>query len=663
MAVGSARTRGGDGPACLRAVANLSAAAPRLKDYKPERDDTLPISLFSEAELVHHGSNMAPRAISESACALLLGVASLVGAACDAAPETDGQAGGGGAGPSAGATTIGVVTAATGGQTSTTTTTHASSSSTGGLSGADALGLPCTSDGECGPLKCIAASSGELAGDGPQGGLCTKTCTTDAACDAVVSGSLCLSFGGTGFCALPCSTGSSTPKADKCRGRDDTACSEFFDNGGNVIGELCQPTCSSDAGCGAGLYCDYGIGLCTSTQPVGLPIGADCDPYASDTGCASEVCVCANQQCTVGLCTGYCVLGTESPGCGGPDGGGVCGLTLSSDPAPGDLGVCSSTCDCDADCANPYFACNTLLPADQQATGHPGMCFTDGGDTIPVCCSCDGKVCGSDGCGASCGTCPSGKTCVDAGACCADCAGKTCGPDGCGGTCGTCPTTDVCTAQGTCMCVPDCTGKVCGPDGCGGTCGACGAPDVCDGGACCTPDCAGKACGSDGCGGTCGSCASNQVCNATNQCQCQPSCAGKNCGPDGCGGMCGSCSGAAVCNSGSCCTPNCAGKNCGSDGCGGTCGSCGGVCQSGVCCQETVPCSGDYDCCGNRKCGLYTAQCYTCFPLGEFCGANSDCCTGACNSNQCNTCLNDFQDCENSSQCCNHFCGPGGYCQ
>ena len=51
------------------------------------------------------------------------------------------------------------------------------------------------------------------------------------------------------------------------------------------------------------------------------------------------------------------------------------------------------------------------------------------------------------------------------------CPAGACGDDGCGGSCGTCPTPDVCT--------PSCAGKACGPDGCGGACGACGAGAVC----------------------------------------------------------------------------------------------------------------------------------------------------------------------------------------
>ena len=69
---------------------------------------------------------------------------------------------------------------------------------------------------------------------------------------------------------------------------------------------------------------------------------------------------------------------------------------------------------------------------------------------------------------------------------CTQCEGKSCGPDGCGGTCGTCAAGETCSASGQCVlgpCSPRCAGKSCGPDGCGGSCATCAG---------------GKTCGADG---------------------------------------------------------------------------------------------------------------------------------------------------------------------
>lgn len=107
---------------------------------------------------------------------------------------------------------------------------------------------------------------------------------------------------------------------------------------------------------------------------------------------------------------------------------------------------------------------------------------------------------------------------VDAGSCVPQCDGRQCGSDGCGGTCGTCnrPPPSACldsntresfsgglclTDTGQCYydsartacaygceaatcqsCQPQCDGRTCGDDGCGGSCGTCEAPDTCGGG-------------------------------------------------------------------------------------------------------------------------------------------------------------------------------------
>jgi hypothetical protein len=147
------------------------------------------------------------------------------------------------------------------------------------------------------------------------------------------------------------------------------------------------------------------------------------------------------------------------------------------------------------------------------------------------------------------------------------CNGKSCGPDGCGGSCGNCTPPQVCnTNLGQCVssCTPNCAGRQCGDDGCGGSCGSCSTGLKCNpAGNCeplCVPDCAGKNCGSDGCGGSCGSCTMPMTCDASGTCvnTCAPNCSGKQCGDNGCGGSCGSCTPPATCNTaGQCGAPGC----------------------------------------------------------------------------------------------------------
>jgi len=259
--------------------------------------------------------------------------------------------------------------------------------------------------------------------------------------------------------------------------------------------------------------------------------------------------------------------------------------------------------------------------------------------------NCDGKECGDDGCGGSCGTCGKFGGCKEDGTC-------ACDYDKCLGTC--CAEDEVCLNVGCCL--PDCEDKECGEDGCGGICGECSdeqqcgeggrceclyeecgseccqsADEVCHEDACCLPDCADKECGTDGCGDVCGVCPGpNDECQ-DDACVCEPDCVGKECGPDGCDGLCGECGGDLVCSAGgdcivdpcievcfvfdcgfvegcqcgSCppgqeclwnmceCQPICLDEEtgdafeCGDDGCGGVCGECGEgyVCDTDGTCQ------------------------------------------------------------------------------
>ena len=110
----------------------------------------------------------------------------------------------------------------------------------------------------------------------------------------------------------------------------------------------------------------------------------------------------------------------------------------------------------------------------------------------------------------------------DSNECSPDCEGKVCGDNGCGGSCGTCQEGSVCSVGGCVECTPECSGRMCGPDGCGGSCGACTDSQVCDpdsylcinAPADCDPICDdyGYSCGPDGCGGECGECTDGEFC-------------------------------------------------------------------------------------------------------------------------------------------------------
>ena len=348
--------------------------------------------------------------------------------------------------------------------------------------------------------------------------------------------------------------------------------------GGYATGESCITTSTTYQGCCEGnsslRWCESGqvcVKNCAS-NPANSCCQLSVKPGCCDGAVMQQVCIILGKsECCTDFWGAGCITAA---------------MLLVEPPLECPAGAATA-------CKNPINLCGwdsgkLLYNCSDSHSGDPS-----GG--YPLACEactpvCAGKACGDDGCGGSCGNCPSGFACT-AGACaCAPaCNGKACGADGCGGTCGSCPANHSCNAIGQCIpfgaCVPSCSGKACGDDGCGGTCGTCPSPLLCTAvGTCgppaCTPSCAGKACGDDGCGGSCGSCTGALVC-ASGVCAtgCTPSCDGKSCGDDGCGGTCGSCDVGASCNAGSCestvCVPECGGRTCSDDGCTGVCGYCG----------------------------------------------------------------------------------------
>jgi hypothetical protein len=159
------------------------------------------------------------------------------------------------------------------------------------------------------------------------------------------------------------------------------------------------------------------------------------------------------------------------------------------------------------------------------------LLYCDAGKLYQIDCAKSGKVCAWDAQG---NLGQGWYDCMEASQTCTpQCAGKACGDNGCGGTCGTCPSGQTCEsgqckAQGGCGSVTEdglCEGKVLKYCSAGTLktvdCGASGKVCDCDlWGYCdcetgtCTPQCAGKTCGDDGCGGSCGACTPVQECKS-----------------------------------------------------------------------------------------------------------------------------------------------------
>ncbi len=485
---------------------------------------------------------------------------------------------------------------------------------------------------------------------------CTPQCTgkqcgpdgCGGTCGSCPTGYLCDEFG---YCDCMASCQGKECGNDGCGG----TCGEcpFGYQCNNLFQCVCIPSCldkecgSDSCGgscgtCGPGTQCSSG--LC---QPVG--------PVCGDGLCEQpeESCMDCPQDC--GMCQGDCCETHDEPGCQDP-------------------GVTACVCAQDPFCCQSYWDDICVSEVTTFGCGECDVC-------VP---NCNGKQCGADGCGGSCGSCPAGSTCSAAGKCVTSCVpscdGKQCGSNGCGGVCGVCKPSEYCSGTGQCVsiCTPQCNGKQCGPDGCGGSCGTCPSGSTCNaGGSCvCQPNCSGKECGSDGCGGSCGSCGQFEQCTASGNCAIvTPLCGDNNCmsfigeNCDSCPQDCGACCGNGQCQAGyqeTCqsCPQDCGaccgngfcesqfGEDCAS--CATDCGTCPVVCGDGLCDEakgescESCP----YDCgtcpalCGDGACDIAGGEgCDTC---PEDCGP----CQPGCGDGMCNV---DFN--ENCVQC-PEDCGP-----
>ncbi|MCB9736878.1 MAG: hypothetical protein H6745_30220 [Deltaproteobacteria bacterium] len=514
-------------------------------------------------------------------------------------------------------------------------------------------------DGVCVAENAVVCGTGTVL----QNGVCVPE---DQACAPTCSGRECGPDGCGGTCG--------TCGDDELCGLD-----------GTCRPPTCDPDCSQKQ-CGSD-GCGGRCGECTD------PAFPTCD---EDTFTCLAACVpdCRHKACGDDGCGGTC---------GSCDGGETCSAVGSCVPSAwtcdGARYAARDQCDCgcgapDPDCAFATLAtvgcdplnrcvdgaCEPLVPA---AWTCPPLAYDDGitcdcgcGIPDPDCADLALTVIGcpgSDRCTGDSATCA---------ACVAACDGRVCGPDGCGGTCGACgpspvdPTFPLACVDGACVegCAPTpraCETAVCGDDGCGGSCGTCPGNTACLGGQCvpapgfsCEGFCKTSAPAGCGCDEACvghGDCCPDFVA----LCGCEPSCSGRVCGDDGCGGSCGTCANAATpyCDAdGACqatCTPICKpGNECGDDGCGGVCGTCGAgesCSDEGRCVPPTWLCADFYfgeggvcDC----GCGAVDPDCAT-IGLTSGCplGAQCDDATGFCDLSFCTA----SSDCTPPTWCVGHF--------
>ncbi|MCC6809065.1 MAG: hypothetical protein IT381_16675 [Deltaproteobacteria bacterium] len=170
-----------------------------------------------------------------------------------------------------------------------------------------------------------------------------------------------------------------------------------------------------------------------STGPTGATGSTGSTGAAGGTGTANQTCS-ASSPCAAGF-----VCSTQTSRCQCEPGKSLCG------------GVCKALSVDTNNCGLCGNACGAGETCDR------GLCA--GGGCTQYSCPVE-SYCGAQGsCVAGCQSaidCPFGKTCSGQDVCVActpSCQGKVCGADGCGGTCGVCAATETC-QSGACQATP-----------------------------------------------------------------------------------------------------------------------------------------------------------------------------------------------------------------
>ncbi len=432
---------------------------------------------------------------------------------------------------------------------------------------------PCPEKPSCEGLEC-GQFCGIDCGKCEKGKVCSygKCCTPDC------TGKECGSDGCGGWCGTcpgtdECKDGACVACQPKCAGKE---C------GGDGCGGECG-TCPPDAKCAEGMCKKQSCaGACGGQSQFECFCDAVCFQYGD---CCPDVCIECPEMCGE---TGCQKIGAE----------GCCAGTLLKFCEGDEIKVseCSGAPFCGWNAAGGKYKCGTSGGSDPSGTfpkDCAGLCKPQ----------CEGKECGSDGCGGSCGECAEGLFC-NAGTC-SDQVPAGCVPQttpGCGG-CGCeecvfaldtfCKETawdDVCVNEciqcGTeCPCVASCNGKECGDDGCGGVCGECGKGEFCEDSICVADSCEGIP--REGCceGETARFCLDGVLqeldCSDTPSCGWDGGLGQYSCGTDGAESPLDDLPKDCIFY----CIPKCDGKQCGDDGCNGSCGECGEgtLCVKGEC--------------------------------------------------------------------------------
>lgn len=506
----------------------------------------------------------------------------------------------------------------------------------------------CKSNHEQNGFCCPAGDCCQMASDCPTFGTIAPICDNPPTCQGSRGEAVCTA-------SFTCA---STGMAD-----DDSACTastlangcdwyaDIYCNGNTTQSPpACPTSCSSDADCDAGGYCNS-ANQCVADQPD----GGTCNE--SDGNGDAE---CESDHCQNGFCCGSgdcCSNETDCPA----------GYTFP--PVCDTPSGCQGTRDV-AQCSN--FTCTTSLDTPDDSACGPGVLASDCGFYLPI--YCDGNsVQTGPTCPSSCSSdaqCDANAYCNSAGACVGDQPdGGTCnGTDGMGGAecqSGHCQNGYCCASGDCCATHGDCDAYDIAPD-CDdtATCQGTRTDGVCTG----TKQCASQSVDDDSaCAGSvandCGpypsvSCTNGQnqgtptcpsTCMTDNDCDVSAHCDGTTCEPDlGQGGYCDEPS---DCSSGLSCVDNV----CCNSPCNGGCQACDLPGSVGTC--TNVPSGDDPD----NECGAVSCGSYYHGYSGDTCHRKADVGAATATCNGSGACRSAAQECTASGQgpavnTCDSFC-------
>jgi hypothetical protein len=294
----------------------------------------------------------------------------------------------------------------------------------------------------CTGKECGADGCGSTCGTCPGGLSCNAQGICSNACITSCTGKECGADGCGGECGI-CAPGfkctpaglcvNSSGCTPQCSGKDCGSDSCGGSCGQCANGQSCDASghCTTVAGgsCGSLTF----EGECDNTGKkalwceAGVPQEQDCTTYGPN-----YVCSWIDDE-TGYFCTDQCNANCAGKQCGSDGCGSTCGQ-------------CGEGQTC-----NAAGQCTVSSGGDCGSIDWTGICegtslkYCSGGSLVTVDCSADGKVCGfSDSF--------NWYSCLDhTGPCTPSCTNKVCGSDGCGGSCGTCPTGKACDSTGTCV--------------------------------------------------------------------------------------------------------------------------------------------------------------------------------------------------------------------